>query len=403
MQEDTLNKILTNFKHCQISDSPQGGSEYILFDGRFLSLGSLTHLQFEDYLERIYKISLSYLPSGIQVNDSKHEPIIRLSITKRPNTNEYYAIEEWLEHLYNSNRKTNILDLTLLKEPIANYDKKSINLLDYDKEDILQIIKDYFRYGHIVENLKEAYHYGDLEYGKKADSRTIIGGRSTGHFGTGFYSVGKYAPEKAGDYAKRGHWELDLDKYNLFKPKTNYIGHRLHDALKVLNNDITKDSFIHYDEIKLEQELDDLEYAKDEDGIILFIKKYDKDSLDRNSPNANWNLIQSAKDKDYGELHDYAKNLCKDLVGSNDSLEHAVNELSSIFSLDRGEVKDLIEDAFYNNSLDSVSTNFMKALGYEGIDVSHLDHDEDGFAGLDNFAYGSVVYDLKPNTYRKIK
>lgn len=157
MQEDTLNKILTNFKRCQISDSPQGGSEYILFDGKFLSLGSLiTHLQFEDYMERIYKISLSYLPSGIQVNDSEYEPIIRLSITKRPNTSEYYAIEEWLEHLYNSNRKTNILDLTLLKEPIANYDKKSINLLDYDKEDIIQIIKDYFRYGYIVENLKES-------------------------------------------------------------------------------------------------------------------------------------------------------------------------------------------------------------------------------------------------------
>ena len=45
----------------------------------------------------------------------------------------------------------------------------------------------------------------------------------------------------------------------------------------------------------------------------------------------------------------------------------------------------------------------MKQLGYEGIDVSHLNKDQDGLRGLDNFTYGSVVYDLKPNTYRKIR
>lgn len=45
----------------------------------------------------------------------------------------------------------------------------------------------------------------------------------------------------------------------------------------------------------------------------------------------------------------------------------------------------------------------MKALGYEGVDVSHLSSDSDGLSGLDNFAYGSVVYDLKPGTYRKVR
>ena len=37
---------------------------------------------------------------------------------------------------------------------------------------------------------------------------------------------------------------------------------------------------------------------------------------------------------------------------------------------------------------DSPSTRFMKAMGYEGIDVR-------GFKGLDNTTYGSVIYDLK--------
>ena len=44
----------------------------------------------------------------------------------------------------------------------------------------------------------------------------------------------------------------------------------------------------------------------------------------------------------------------------------------------------------------------MKLLGYEGVDVTHLTSDAQGLSGLDNFAYGSVVYDLKPNTYRKL-
>ena len=41
----------------------------------------------------------------------------------------------------------------------------------------------------------------------------------------------------------------------------------------------------------------------------------------------------------------------------------------------------------------------MKELGYEGIDVSHLSDS----SGYDNFSYGSVVYNLKPGTYKKIK
>ena len=45
----------------------------------------------------------------------------------------------------------------------------------------------------------------------------------------------------------------------------------------------------------------------------------------------------------------------------------------------------------------------MKKLGYEGVDVTHLNKDAGGQRGLDDFSIGSVVYDLKPNTYRKIK
>ena len=55
------------------------------------------------------------------------------------------------------------------------------------------------------------------------------------------------------------------------------------------------------------------------------------------------------------------------------------------------------------NQEDSKSTVFMKLMGYEGTDVTHLNKDGDGLRGPDNFNYGSVIYDLKPGTYRKIK
>ena len=47
----------------------------------------------------------------------------------------------------------------------------------------------------------------------------------------------------------------------------------------------------------------------------------------------------------------------------------------------------------------------MKSLGYEGIDVTHLNKSDANTwtSGLDNFTYGSVIYDLKPGTYKKIK
>lgn len=47
----------------------------------------------------------------------------------------------------------------------------------------------------------EAYHYGDLSFGKKADTRDMMKGRGTGHFGTGFYTVSQEHPQSS--YAKR--------------------------------------------------------------------------------------------------------------------------------------------------------------------------------------------------------
>lgn len=49
---------------------------------------------------------------------------------------------------------------------------------------------------------KITYHYGDLDVARKADRRAIMGGRGTGHFGTGFYMVSFSDPSKASGYKK---------------------------------------------------------------------------------------------------------------------------------------------------------------------------------------------------------
>ena len=78
-------------------------------------------------------------------------------------------------------------------------------------------------------------------------------------------------------------------------------------------------------------------------------------------------------------------------------------KLSKVLNVPTSELSDIIKTAMLNSKeestrpdfrekmYDSVGTKVMKALGYEGIDVRNME-------GLDNSTYGSVIYDLKPET-----
>jgi len=80
-----------------------------------------------------------------------------------------------------------------------------------------------------------------------------------------------------------------------------------------------------------------------------------------------------------------------------------VQRLSEIVGVDANKLYDIVRTAmlqseaethnkdFYHANYDSVGTKIMKALGYEGIDVRHIPE-------LDNSTYGSVIYDLNPDT-----
>lgn len=286
---------------------------------------------------------------------------------------------------------------------------------------------------------KIAYHYGDLDVARKADRRAIMGGRGTGHFGTGFYMVSFSDPSKASGYNDRALWEIDLDQYNLFKPRSNDEAYELHDSLKVLNssinfNLINKDRILNdVDEFISRVSVTDLllmDYYRDkldsgelsEDDIedMFIYGNYDEKELipdstvDKVSLELRDYLLSEEIDdytvseilvdfekRKFGAVEQTVENYIDNRKNKIKKFNQAVIDLSYIFGKD---VRDEARDAVLSKDQeDSKSTVFMKSLGYEGIDVTHLNKSDRGTSGLDNFTYGSVIYDLKPGTYKKIK
>ena len=298
------------------------------------------------------------------------------------------------------------------------------------------------------------YHYGDLDVAKKAENRARMSrSRGTGHLGTGFYMVGTFEPEKASGYGERACWEIDLDKYNTFKPRSNSQAYELHDALRELNGGMPTeyptyeyfqenvfqplyDKYIEppIEEVQVfygvdEDEAEDILWRQeqfvreDDNGDVMVdsntLKRYLKDLQDELDFYGVLEVL--GYDKEYrpltaaistedidsfwydrGRLLDDLESLLNRQNERWESLRRAIRDLKDIF-YDK-DVEKAVEYALQSEEQeDSRSTIFMKSLGYEGVDVTHLNKDGEGLSGLDNFGYGSVIYDLKPGTYRKIK
>lgn len=305
--------------------------------------------------------------------------------------------------------------------------------------------------GKVDESLDEekAITFGDLDYAKKTDTRKMMGGRGTGHFGTGFYFVGKDGPYGITDDGQlkydyepsRPVYEIELDNYNLYKPKDNDSAYKLHDTLKLINGNYESslDKWLtqNIDEEKLKDELFNLgwnlvdedlddDFDLDDDDIDLdfddledtssddyedAVKEQDK-SLDKYRELVKefiakyeledyvWKDIDTLKS---GEIERHVEDAIREKFRSLGLLEYALDTLSKMFNVDKSKLLDIIHKAYESNSEDSISTMIMKSLGYEGVDVTHLNKDAQGLSGLDNFGYGTVVYDLKPGTFKRIK
>ena len=305
------------------------------------------------------------------------------------------------------------------------------------------------------KGLKEAlnnfgYHAGDL--GKSEGRERQTGGRGTGHFGTGTYFVGN--PDKIKNYndyqygkGKAPHHIVDFSKYNLYKPSNEDFGFKLHRALSELNNGYkyyTKygkdlDYFINrnltarrsgefeckdipeivshlnnllwdYEQIELPTDIDwntiDDEYEKyddivydelkpqytDENGNVSYGKLFDavEEKIEEEPIfKERARVVKEVREAIESEI---TENIVDNYKNSKNIIDHLFIALEGRHS--KGEIGIALKEVnkhLDDKTGDSLSTIFMKDLGYDGVDTR-------GLSGLDNTTYGSVIYDLKPET-----
>lgn len=235
------------------------------------------------------------------------------------------------------------------------------------------------------------FHYGDL--GKaEIKSKNWTETRDTGHYGTGTYFFGSQESPGAERYrATRPEHIVNFDNYNLYKPKDNKSAEKLHSALKRINK------FDKIDEQLLDISTDDIfdEYIKlpygDRKAYIKYLFKY--------------NAMEDEMIKyDTDELYKEVKNTHDNLSDRAWEIQRTIWDLEDLSGENEKSIKEKIKKALNTNNDNIPSTEFIKSLGYEGIDVRNLNKDAQGLMGFDNSAFGSVIYDLRPESeIKKIK
>jgi hypothetical protein len=263
------------------------------------------------------------------------------------------------------------------------------------------------------------YHAGDL--GKSEFLSQQGKDRDTGHFGTGTYFVGN--KELIKDYNKRDgvpapQHAVDFSNYNLYKVKNDKDGYNLHNQLHIIDGRI-KAEWVEA------AKNDDFSLYKSTEYYDIAEEKFGKENrytdkaliygLQELAKKANIEILtekQFAKEGGYAPNDEwlegsYLNNLKEEVGKKLDAInEEYAKFRTAYFDLKlrfgfKGQVysamKKVLEyqnanpiESRYAHKKDSLATVFMKALGYEGIDVRGT--------GLDNTAYGSVIYDLKEDT-----
>lgn len=264
------------------------------------------------------------------------------------------------------------------------------------------------------------YHAGDL--GKAEWFRNqAVGGRDTGHFGTGTYFVGDEKIITDNSYGQRPHHKINFKKYNLFKPKNSDVGFNVHRRLRQLNDysldpdGLIKEFTINANEVEEASEIvtgllrsGDIDGANEVAGRVLTRGELNYVQYDAERRLQTWleNGVENATpERAYQvSLDDAVYNKAERLINNgNEEFGHFVDELARDLDRSPEEIQDALDatidtlraypkgadDLINQQNYDSASTIFMKNLGYEGVDVR-------GLNGLDNTGYGSVIYDLHP-------
>lgn len=173
------------------------------------------------------------------------------------------------------------------------------------------------------------YHAGVVSKLNKAETNGRFYGsnRGTGYFGTGHYfvdSATKHELDNNSSYSKLPYTSIDISKYdNLFKANTDEIANRLHSFLR---------------------------------NLTKFTQGSDANSV--------------------SELFSQFKKVFGDTVMDMQEFDAKLEQLKSF-----------MQNSNMSDRSDSVSTQFMKSLGYGGVDTRGTKYADT--------RYGTVIYDLK--------
>lgn len=173
------------------------------------------------------------------------------------------------------------------------------------------------------------YHAGVISKLNKAESNGRFYGsnRDTGYYGTGHYfvdSATKHELDNSSTYSKMPYTSIDISQYdNLFKASTNELASGLHEFLKNLTR-----------------------------------------------------FTQGSDRYDISELFSQFQKVFGDTVMDMKEFDAKLEQLKSF-----------MQSSNLSDRSDSVSTQFMKSLGYGGVDTRGTKYADT--------AYGTVIYDLK--------
>ena len=280
------------------------------------------------------------------------------------------------------------------------------------------------------------YHAGDL--GKSEFYHMQGGGRGTGHFGTGTYFVGNESQIGEGSgYESRPHHAANFSDYKLYKVRDGEDGRKLHRDLKAIDagfperflsaaekddfrvSELRREAWNRSDKYDTTHYDADLGFEVSDDFIGAETRGFTEVANENGVPVLSYDewLAQQGEDvpkqgdSDYDFYKsDYLAYLKETLNKADEEANNGYEDfrdayfnlklrfgtdnvnraLRAVLDHDKVMMPDGEFDYWsaYDKRADSRATVFMKALGYEGIDVRGT--------SLDNVEYGSVIYDLKP-------
>jgi len=201
------------------------------------------------------------------------------------------------------------------------------------------------------EGLTENFGYRSGDLINKAETTANgfrLGGRHTGHFGTGYYFFSDKA--KADAYDDRETTKIPLDGYNLTKGTVE-----LHGLLKDVN-----DSAIGFGK-------DENELSWSIKHVLNHFNQLEKAVSTINPRNSRESAALSPEEKEL--MHKEIGNF----IVIDKRNEQKIKEIMSMISSD--------------TSGDTPSTVLMKYMGFDGVDSRGTE--------LDKPQYGSVIYDIK--------